>query len=265
MARQRTLKPEFWADDALAELTRDARLLYIGLWNLADEQGRARGDARYVKGQLFPYDDDLSAAAVDALLDDLAKAKKVQRYRSDGGSYLFLPNLGKHQRLEPDKTPSKLPAPPELGEHDNLKQSENFPDLSAQSPEELSLFYCSSSSLLSSSSGEIPGQRPATSAAAAPPPTKKKTPTRAGRIGEDWKPSPGLLEWARTELPTVDARMQIGPFVDYWLAQPGQRGVKNNWDATFRNWLRKSAEYAGRASPRAAASPGHQLFNPEDH
>lgn len=265
MARQRTLKPEFWADDQLAELSRDARMLYMGLWNLSDEHGRARGDARYVKGQLFPYDDDLTAAAVDALLDDLEKARKVQRYRTDGGNYLFLPNLGKHQRLEPDKTPSKLPEPPELREHTIPDQSEKFPDLSAQSTDELPLSYCSSSSLLSSSSGEIPGETPATSAAAAPPPPKKKTPTRAGRIAEDWLPSAGLLEWARKELPTVDARTQVGPFVDYWLAQPGQRGVKNNWDATFRNWLRKSAEYATRASPRAAASPGHQLFNPEDH
>ncbi len=57
MARIRSVKPEFWLDRRLARgVSRDARLLYIGLWNLSDEHGRVRGDARYLKGQLFAYD-----------------------------------------------------------------------------------------------------------------------------------------------------------------------------------------------------------------
>lgn len=112
MARIRSVKPEYWADEDLAGVTRDARLLYIGLWNLADEHGRLRGDPRYVKGQLFPYDDDLSPAGVEEFLKELEGASKVLRYRSDGGQYLFLKNLSKHQRLEAEKVPSKLPPPP---------------------------------------------------------------------------------------------------------------------------------------------------------
>jgi hypothetical protein len=50
VARIRSIKPEYWADQDLAEqVSRDARLLYIGLWNLADEHGRLRGDPRYIK------------------------------------------------------------------------------------------------------------------------------------------------------------------------------------------------------------------------
>ena len=113
MARIRSVKPEFWSDEDLADLPRDARLLYIGLWNLSDEHCRLRGDPRYVKGQLFPYDDDLSAAGVEILLNALVVAKKVVRYRVAGKQYLYLPNLGKHQRLETDKVPSKLPSPAE--------------------------------------------------------------------------------------------------------------------------------------------------------
>jgi hypothetical protein len=112
MARMRSLKPEFWADEDLADLPRDARLLYMGLWNLADEHARLRGDARYVKGQLFPYDDDLDPDAVERLLKPLADSGKVVRYAIAGRSYMFLPTLSKHQRLEPDRVPSRLPAPP---------------------------------------------------------------------------------------------------------------------------------------------------------
>jgi hypothetical protein len=116
MARIRSVKPEFWADEDLADVSRDARLLYIGLWNLSDEHGRLRGDPRYVKGQLFPYDDDLSAAAVSELLKTLEVARKVVRYRVGAGQYVFLPNLGKHQRLESEKVPSRLPPPPDPSE-----------------------------------------------------------------------------------------------------------------------------------------------------
>lgn len=113
MARMRTTKPEYWADEDLADLPRDARLLYMGLWNLSDEWSRLRGRADYIKGQLFPYDDDLPPGEIDHLLDLLAKAGKVVRYAVASRSYLFLPNLSKHQRLEPDKVPSRLPAPPD--------------------------------------------------------------------------------------------------------------------------------------------------------
>jgi hypothetical protein len=108
----RTTKPEFWADEDLADLPRDARLLYMGLWNLADEWARLRGRADYIKGQLFPYDEDLDPAAIDGLLKLLAEAGKVVRYTVAGRAYMFLPNLSKHQRLEPDKVPSRLPEPP---------------------------------------------------------------------------------------------------------------------------------------------------------
>lgn len=172
MARIRSVKPEFWTDEKLAEaISRDGRLLYIGLWNLADEHGRLRGSARYIKGQLFPYDDDMTVQTIDALIDDLAKARKVCRYSSaEGDSYLFLPNLARHQRLEAAKVASKLPDPPEKfplaplnfppsppepsgsdhGHADNVNSSQNHQhnrptplgaDKSARGADNLSLLY----------------------------------------------------------------------------------------------------------------------------
>jgi hypothetical protein len=115
--RIRSQKPEFWQDQELAEsCSRDARLVYKGLWNMCDEWARTRGDARHVKGALLPYDDDLGPGDVDALIDELVTAGKVVRYFANGGTYLWLPNLHRHQRLEPDRVPSRLPAPPDAGE-----------------------------------------------------------------------------------------------------------------------------------------------------
>lgn len=112
MARIRSVKPEFWTDRKLARLSRDARLLYIALWNQADEHGRVHGDSRYLKGHCLPYDDDLSLVAIERLIDDLAEHGRVVRYDHDGDPFLYLPQLAKHQRLEPAKVASRLPEPP---------------------------------------------------------------------------------------------------------------------------------------------------------
>jgi hypothetical protein len=113
MARIRSVKPEFWTDRPLArKLSRDARLFYIALWNFADEHARLGGDPYYLKGQIFPYDDDVDAAVIIRFLKELEAAGKVVRYEIDDEPYLFLPRLDRHQRLEADKVPSRLPAPP---------------------------------------------------------------------------------------------------------------------------------------------------------
>ena len=31
-------------------------------------------------------------------------------------------------------------------------------------------------------------------------------------------------------------------FADHWAAQPGQKGVKADWPATWRNWIRRAVE-----------------------
>jgi hypothetical protein len=113
MARIRSIKPEFWDDRRLAKRTsRDARLLYIGLWNLADEHSRLNGDPQWLKGQIFSFDDDIDAKTVAGLLDELDTAGRIVRYDHDGDPYIFLPFLARHQRLEP-KVKSRLPPPPE--------------------------------------------------------------------------------------------------------------------------------------------------------
>lgn len=112
MARIRSVKPEFWSDQKLATRSRDARLLYISLWNFADEQARMVGDPRQVKGLCLPMDDDLGPKEIDVLLDELADIGRVVRYTVDGEHFLFLPHLAKHQRLDAQQE-SRYPEPPD--------------------------------------------------------------------------------------------------------------------------------------------------------
>ena len=48
------------------------------------------------------------------------------------------------------------------------------------------------------------------------------------------------------ELAALDLRREHSRFVDYWTAAPGQRGVKLDWNATWRNWTRKAADSQNR-------------------
>lgn len=72
------------------------------------------------------------------------------------------------------------------------------------------------------------------------------------RLGDNWEPSPELRDAMTAECPGVDQYAQFLRFRDYWQAQPGQKGVKVSWEATYRNWIRRAAEDTPRTRPGQA-------------
>ncbi|GAB0505006.1 hypothetical protein KU15F69_18860 [Escherichia coli] len=54
MARIRTIKPEFWTDEDMAELSEPACLLAIGLLNYADDEGYFNANPKLIKAAVFP-------------------------------------------------------------------------------------------------------------------------------------------------------------------------------------------------------------------
>lgn len=63
---------------------------------------------------------------------------------------------------------------------------------------------------------------------------------RGSRLPSDWKPSDEDLQFCKTERPELNPRTTADGFRDYWLAQPGAKGLKLDWSATWRNWVRRS-------------------------
>lgn len=79
---------------------------------------------------------------------------------------------------------------------------------------------------------------------------------RGSRLPEGWEPEPNIA--MIIGLTDVEAADQLERFRDYWTAQPGARGRKSDWTATWRNWCRTALERTnGRGSPatRYPASP----------
>jgi hypothetical protein len=69
---------------------------------------------------------------------------------------------------------------------------------------------------------------------------KKVNNKRGSRLAQDWFLSKAMGDWATQERPDLDVRQVAEQFKDYWAAQAGQKGVKLDWDATWRNWVRNT-------------------------
>lgn len=110
MARIRTIKPEFPQSESMGRLSRDARLLFVQLWTIADDDGKTRAASRLLASLLYPYDDD-APALIDGWLAELEAEGCILRYAVDGASYLQVCKWAEHQKIDRPSA-SKLPCPP---------------------------------------------------------------------------------------------------------------------------------------------------------
>lgn len=80
-------------------------------------------------------------------------------------------------------------------------------------------------------------------------------PSRGTRLDESWIPDSEGQSFAAKTLGSIEAaRAEFLKFRDHWKAQPGSKGVKTDWPATWRNWCRKAVEMRGNRGPPARAS-----------
>jgi hypothetical protein len=109
-ARIRTIKPEMLEDEKLGRLSRDARLLFVALITMADDDGRMRASGAYIRGQRYPYDEDVTPSMVDRWLGELAAGGIVQVYDTSGQRYAQIVNWTRHQKVNRPSA-SKVPGP----------------------------------------------------------------------------------------------------------------------------------------------------------
>mgnify|MGYP006981311500 CR=1 FL=1 len=107
--------------------------------------------------------------------------------------------------------------------------------------------------------GDVPdvaGSHVGADAPTAPAKAKPKHKAIGTRLPNGWFPSrtPGN-ENAEAGHDQAWLQHELDRFRDYWAAQPGQRGRKADWDATWRNWVRK-ADDMGEARPRSRSATG---------
>lgn len=190
-----------------------ARLLYIGLWNEAFDDGVFEWKPLTIKAKIFPVD----AVDVKALLAEIVEAGSIREGGGTGKPYGLIRNFRLYQR--PKKPNSSGLLQPEDHEYVGL-----VPDQYG-------------------TGGEIPPQmedeggekeegvtKPTASSARA-----TRWP-KGQKVPDDWK------AWAKSSFPSVEAyrlTTETRQFEDYWPGKDGKAGLRTDWEAEYHMWLRR--------------------------
>lgn len=105
--RARNLKPGFFKNDVLAECDPLARILFSGLWCMADREGRMECHPKRIKIEILPYDN----CDVVKLLEQLMVKGFIIIYRYDNQNYLEIPSFTQHQNCHMREPASTIQAP----------------------------------------------------------------------------------------------------------------------------------------------------------
>ena len=108
MARKRMIDPNIWQSEDFSKLSTLAKLVFIGLFSLADDEGRGRCNPVYIKSTLFPYEEGIRSADIDKTLSEISSNMSVIFYSCDGSNYYSLYNWNTWQKID-KPTDSKIP------------------------------------------------------------------------------------------------------------------------------------------------------------
>lgn len=103
--RARNIKPGFFKNEQLLECSMAARLLFPGLWMMADRNGYLEDRPKKIKIEIFPADN----VDIPSLLQELSDNGLIIRYEVDGKRYIYIPNFAKHQTPYQNEKASEIP------------------------------------------------------------------------------------------------------------------------------------------------------------
>ncbi len=109
---RRLITSEIFRNEKFGTLNDAGRLFFIGCFSNADDDGRLRASAKYLKALFFPYDNDKTADDVEGMRDECNKLGLIHIYHVNGCEYLYCIGWEEHQVIRKDRRrPSTIPAP----------------------------------------------------------------------------------------------------------------------------------------------------------
>lgn len=253
MPKIRGIKPEYWTDEDIVELSLPARLLFIGLWNLACDNGHVPDKPKQIKMRLLPADD----VDVDALLNELAGTQRLER---DEKTITIL-NFAKHQKPHrrwwttcdlamcevPDDAPeqgynrgpgsSGTTSQPGNNGGTTVGHGGTTADVDGEGDVD------------SDGEGELKGRR--------------KRP--ATRLPHSWQPNDQHTAFAAER--RIDLNREVEQFRDHALANDRSQV---DWNAAFRQWLRnarpsRTSEPVAHLAPASTIEPAPDGLSDEEY
>lgn len=226
MVPDRILRDELLTSERYWQVSDSARLTYIHLLLSVDDTARFSGKNFTLRATCFPGR-AVEPTDMERWLSELQDADLVRLYSVNGERFVFVPRFRQRLRF----TNSRYPEPPK--EINDLVSEKS--DLS---PTQASL---------------KPDSRRQ---------KRREEKRREEEKGTRFARAPLPAEWRAfcvKERPDLDPEQVYERFADYWVAVAGSKGVKKDWFATFRNWVRDSRPVV--ASQNRNQAPAADVFD----
>lgn len=92
------IKPKFWDDAKIGKISRDARLVYIGMWNFCDDLGVIRADSVWIKSKIFPFD-QMQIQQFDKICQEILRNGFISLFSYRDEKFYYLPKFSLHQTI----------------------------------------------------------------------------------------------------------------------------------------------------------------------
>lgn len=245
MPRIRTIKPEFFSSPDTAKASPLARLLFAAMWCWANDWGVGETNLNGLLGHAFPDSDGIGKSELLCLLAEVRDCYGVVFYTVEGRYYYLIPSWDRHQRTQ-RRAFLRYPLPDDPGASPDLRlpqQKVDSYDKQGDSSQPQGNVGAGKGKGKGKGTGEsskltlvggVGGEENA--------PAKAVANKRGSRITPEYFPNDQTIQTMKSEFPFVtrdEWASEHRQFVDYWQSQAGARGAKLDWDATWRNWMRR--------------------------
>ncbi|WP_151834464.1 hypothetical protein [Acinetobacter junii] len=248
MARARNIKPSFFTNDELGDVNPLARLLFIGMWTIADFKGCFEYKPKRLKVQLLPYDD----CDIEELVTDLEKSGFISKYTVQGRQYIKALNFTKHQNPHKNERDSGSEIP-DIDQQDVLFEENTLHSNDLQNieinREQDGSDRADSLNLIPDSLNLIP--EVISDVVEKPASPKRKPKNQKTTVPENFEISEQVRIWA-----TSKNFSDLEQHLEYFVSKAAANGYKYaDWDAAFKTAIRD--DWAKLRTPRYP-SQGYQ-------
>ena len=241
MARARNIKPSFFTNDELGDVNPLARLLFIGMWTIADFKGCFEYKPKRLKVQLLPYDD----CDIEELVTDLEKSGFISKYAVQGRQYIKALNFTKHQNPHKNERDSGSEIP-DIDQQDVLFEENTLHSNDLQNieinREQDGSDRADSLNLIPDSLNLIP--EVISDVVEKPASPKRKPKNQKTTVPENFEISEQVRIWA-----TSKNFGDLEQHLEYFVSKAAANGYKYaDWDAAFKTAIRD--DWAKLRTPR---------------
>jgi hypothetical protein len=224
MARSRNIKPAFFLNEELSEISPLGRLAFIAMWTIADFKGCLELKPKRLKLQTLPYDD----CDIEDICKSLNKSGLILIYSVQGQRYIKIKNFEKHQNPHKNEKDAGSEIPDYEENHieiNELSKDGTTSDLIGTNRADSLLL--------------IPDSlKPISSSLIAESEIRAKALKATKKCPDDFLITDQMRDWAISEGLSIDLDLETKVFKDHTFTS-----AKSDWLATWRNWMRKASSF----------------------